>query len=75
MDDENGPEKDKMEDDGDEAIDELDKENFRPKQTRSSNGGTTKRLSASAAGFHPDCMRDEIHDNFLEEIKKMFLWG
>ncbi|KAF7111967.1 hypothetical protein CFC21_111916 [Triticum aestivum] len=66
----NEDDKDNMYDDGDEAIDELDRANFPSKQADpSSSNRSVQRLSASAAEFHPVFMNDDAHDSFVEEIR------
>lgn len=61
--------KDKLDEDDEEPIDELDKANF-PKKGASSGASKSKQVSAvSAMDFHPYKFLDSCHEHFIEEAK------
>ncbi|KAE8811071.1 hypothetical protein D1007_12224 [Hordeum vulgare] len=59
------------EDGDDEAIDEIDKANFLPKNMEAGSSSKCVQMDVvSVADFHPHILLDEIHEEFVEETKK-----
>uniref|UniRef100_A0A8I6YER6 DUF4283 domain-containing protein n=1 Tax=Hordeum vulgare subsp. vulgare TaxID=112509 RepID=A0A8I6YER6_HORVV len=61
---------DDLEDEGDEeAIDEIDKANFSSKHMETGSSRKSLMMVVSVADFHPHNLLDEVHEEFVEEIK------
>lgn len=61
---------DDLEDEGDEeAIDEIDKANFSSKHMETGSSSKNQMMAVSAADIHPHSLMDEVHEEFVDEVK------